>query len=131
MYDEQLISDNFGHEYNCSEDYAFSIIGGDTKDPDLLISRIREEIERRKETGLDQAAFERSRKKKIGNFLRMLNSPESIANEFTKYRFKNVDLFDMLPVYESITFDEVNQRFREHFNWNQLAISIVRSSEKS
>lgn len=131
LYDEQLISDNFGHEYNCSEDYAFSIIGGDTKDPDLLISRIREEIERRKETGLDQAAFERSRKKKIGNFLRMLNSPESIANEFTKYRFKNVDLFDMLPVYESITFDEVNQRFREHFNWNQLAISIVRSSEKS
>ena len=33
-----LISDNFGHEYNCSDDYAFSIIGGDTKDPDSLVA---------------------------------------------------------------------------------------------
>ncbi len=34
-YDEDLISDSFGHEYNSSPQYAFSVIGGDTKDPDL------------------------------------------------------------------------------------------------
>jgi predicted Zn-dependent peptidase len=129
LYDEHLISDNFGHEYNCSGDYAFSVIGGDTKDPDQLVSRIREEIERLKPTGLDVETFERSRKKKIGNFLRMLNSPESIANEFTKYQFKDIDLFEILPAYESITLDQVNKRFREHFNWDQLAVSIVRSRE--
>lgn len=28
LYDDQLISDNFGHEYNCSDGYAFSIVGG-------------------------------------------------------------------------------------------------------
>ncbi len=68
-----------------------------------LLARIREEVEKRKESGLDEVTFERSRKKKIGNFLRMMNSPESIANEFTKYRFKDIDLFDILPVYEQIT----------------------------
>ncbi|MCY9665207.1 insulinase family protein [Paenibacillus alginolyticus] len=131
LYDEQLISDNFGHEYNCSEGYAFSILGGDTKDPDQLVARIREEVEKRKDPGLDEVTFERSRKKKIGNFLRMMNSPESIANEFTKYRFKDIDLFDILPVYEQITLEEVNRRFREHFDWSRLAISIVQSGKPS
>jgi predicted Zn-dependent peptidase len=130
LYDENLISDNFGHEFNCSRDYAFSVIGGDTRDPQRLIDRIRQEIEKRKEIGLDAETFERSRKKKIGNFLRMMNSPESIANEFTKYRFHDIDLFDILPVYESLALDDVNARFREHFNWDQLAISIVQSSGK-
>jgi predicted Zn-dependent peptidase len=130
LYDEELISDNFGHEYNCSKDYAFSVIGGDTKDPEQLISRVREEVERLKINGLDLETFERGRRKKIGNFLRMLNSPESIANEFTKYRFKDIDLFDILPMYESITLEQVNERFRQHFNWGQLAASIVRSREE-
>ncbi|MNI29554.1 putative zinc protease AlbF [compost metagenome] len=129
LYDDHLISDNFGHEYNISTDYAFSMIGGDTKDPDQLVERIKQAIEQLYDSGLDEETFERSRKKKVGSFLRMLNSPESIANEFTKYRFKDIDLFDILPMYESITLEEVNARFREHFNWGQLAISIVRSSD--
>ncbi|WNR46707.1 EF-P 5-aminopentanol modification-associated protein YfmH [Paenibacillus roseipurpureus] len=131
LYDDQLISDNFGHEYNCSDGYAFSIVGGDTKDPEQLIARIREEVEKRKASGLDEVTFERSRKKKIGSFLRMMNSPESIANEYTKYRFKGIDLFDILPVYEQITLEDVNRRFREHFDWSKLAVSIVQSREQS
>lgn len=127
LYDDQLISDNFGHEYNCSDGYAFSIVGGDTKDPEQLIARIREEVEKRKTAGLDEVMFERSRKKKIGGFLRMMNSPESIANEYSKYRFKGIDLFDILPVYEQLTLNDVNLRFREHFDWSKLAVSIVQS----
>ncbi|SDC88318.1 Predicted Zn-dependent peptidase [Paenibacillus sp. UNCCL117] len=130
LYDEQLISDNFGSEYNIAEQYAFSVLGGDTKDPELLISRVQEEIDRVKQTGVSQTDFERSRKKKIGGFLRQLNSPEAIANEFTKYRFKDADLFDVLPVYEELTLEEVNSLLRAHFDWSQLAASIVRSEDQ-
>ncbi|TDF98165.1 EF-P 5-aminopentanol modification-associated protein YfmH [Paenibacillus piri] len=130
LYDEQLISDSFGSEYNIGDNYAFSAFGGDTKDPEKLISRLREEIDRVKANGVAAADFERSRKKKIGSFMRSLNSPEAIANEFTKYRFKKIDLFDVLPVYEQITIEDVNERLRHHFDWNQLAVSIVRSERK-
>jgi hypothetical protein len=44
LYDEELISDSFGHEFNSSPQYAFSAIGGDTKDPGLLLDRIKEEV---------------------------------------------------------------------------------------
>ncbi|CAG7624089.1 EF-P 5-aminopentanol modification-associated protein YfmH [Paenibacillus allorhizosphaerae] len=130
LYDEQLISDNFGSEYNIAEGYAFSVFGGDTKDPDRMISMVQEEIDKVKASGVNAADFERSKKKKIGAFLRLLNSPEAIANQFTQYRFKAIDLFDILPVYESLTIEDVNGLLKQHFNWNQMAISLVMSEAK-
>lgn len=127
LYDEKLITDSFGHEYNIAEDYAFSVLGGDTPDPERMLERVREETDRLLERGLPEEALERSRRKKIGGFLRMLNSPEAIAGEFTKYRFKGSNLFDMLSVYETITLEEANARFREHVQWEQLAVSLVTS----
>ncbi|WP_018752401.1 EF-P 5-aminopentanol modification-associated protein YfmH [Paenibacillus sanguinis] len=125
LYDADLISDSFGHEYNSNPNYAFSAIGGDTKDPDRLLAVIREEAEALLSTGFKQEDFERARKKKIGGYLRMLNSPENIAHEFTRYRFRGGDLFAVLPLYESLTLDEVNTRLREHMDWEQLAVSLV------
>ncbi|MEC0310303.1 pitrilysin family protein [Paenibacillus lautus] len=125
LYDEDLISDSFGHEYNSSPQYAFSAVGGDTKDPDQLLARIRTEVDKLKGTGFQASDFERARKKKMGGYLRMLNSPENIAHEFTRYQFRGADFFKVLPVYESITLEDVNRRLQEHVDWEQLAVSIV------
>ena len=125
LYDEDPISDSFGHEYNSSPQYAFSAIGGDTKDPDQLLARIREEVDAIVEKGFDSTDFERARKKKIGGYLRMLNSPENIAHEFTRQQFRGGDFFNMLPLYESITLEDVNLRLREHIRWDHLAVSLV------
>ncbi|WP_435921185.1 EF-P 5-aminopentanol modification-associated protein YfmH [Paenibacillus sp. DYY-L-2] len=125
LYDMDLISDSFSHEYNSSNGYAFSAIGGDTKDPERLLEVITEEIKQVTAAGFREEDFERARKKKIGGYLRMLNSPENIAHEFTRYRFRGGDLFEVLPIYESLTLEEVNARLREHIDWNQMAVSLV------
>lgn len=129
LYEQNLISDSFGHEYNSSRDYAFSVIGGDTPDPDALIEQLRMGITDQIQNGIEQSAFERSKRKKIGSYLRMLNSPESIAGEFTRYRFRDSDMFDVLAFYEDCTLEAVNERLREHFDFNQLAVSIVESAK--
>ncbi|WP_046215413.1 EF-P 5-aminopentanol modification-associated protein YfmH [Paenibacillus wulumuqiensis] len=125
LYDEDLISDDFGYDYTSTSEYAYSMIGGDTRDPKLLVQRLQEEIGKVVETGFSQEAFDRSLRKRIGNYLRLLNSPESIAHEFTRNRFKDSDFFAILPIYESLTLDDVNQRLRDHMNWEQLAVSVV------
>lgn len=130
LYDEELISDGFGFDYNCSREYAFTVIGGDTKDPERLVARIKEELTAVQNQGLSTDDFERTRKKRIGSFLRMLNSPEAIAGEFTKRLFQGMDLFDVLPVYESITFEDVQARFASMFDWNRQALNIVRSDQE-
>ncbi|ALS27614.1 zinc protease [Paenibacillus sp. 32O-W] len=128
LYDDNLISDSFGHEYNSAPDYAFSVIGGDTPDPDALLDRFREAVDRALADGLQKTSFERAKRKKIGGYLRMLNSPEAIAGEFTRYRFRDGDLFEQLALYERTTLEEANERLREHFDWNQLAVSVVAKS---
>lgn len=129
LYDQDLISDSFSYEYNSNPNYAFSAMGGDTRDPDALLELFTQEVTAIAKTGFKEADFERARKKKIGGYLRMLNSPENIAHEFTRYRFRGGDLFDVQSVYESLTLDDVNRRLREHLDWDQLAVSLVVSPE--
>lgn len=129
LYDQDLISDSFGHEYNSDPNYAFSAIGGDTRDPEEMLRVITEEVNALIKTGFKAENFERARKKKIGGYLRMMNSPENIAHEFTRYRLRGGDFFNILPLYESITLEDVNQRLRDHINWDQLAVSLVVSPE--
>jgi predicted Zn-dependent peptidase len=130
LYENDLISDSFGHEYNSSTGYAFSVIGGDTPNPDELIKQIRSAVEGILAKGIEPTAFERAKRKKIGGYLRMLNSPEAIAGEFTRYRFRDSDMFDVLDFYEKCTLEEVNERLREHFDFNQLSVSIVEQPSK-
>ncbi|CAM3360427.1 EF-P 5-aminopentanol modification-associated protein YfmH [Marinicrinis lubricantis] len=130
LYDEGLITDQFGSDYRSHPRYAFSVIGGDTKDPQKLEETIQQELSNVLKQGLSEHDFERTRKKKMGGYLRMLNSPEGIANQFTDYLFKGMDFFETLSLYESVTLDQINERMRKHFDWNRCAVSIVSSDKK-
>ncbi|GIP36878.1 peptidase [Paenibacillus sp. J31TS4] len=129
LYEEELISDSFGFDYNASQECRFSVLGGDTPDPDRLLVRFRELLEPVIASGLAAEDFERSRKKKIGGFLRMLNSTEAVANTYTTYAFRGIDLFDCLSLYGELTLEEANRRLRDHFRWDRLAVSIVSAQE--
>ncbi|MBN2984250.1 EF-P 5-aminopentanol modification-associated protein YfmH [Cohnella algarum] len=127
LYEENLISDGFGHEFNAGPGYAFSAIGGDTKDPDALVSKVTGALEAAASSGIPEAVFERARRKRIGSYLRMLNSPEAIANEFTRYRMSGGDLFELVGLYESLTLADIEARLREHVQADRLAVCVVRS----
>lgn len=127
LYDDNLISDSFGSEYNLGANYAFSVIGGETRNPEELLARLKAGLGKALQDGISSETFERSRRKKLGSFLRMMNSPESLANEFTKYAFRHMSLFDILPLYEELTVADVNARLREHFDWEAMSISVVKS----
>lgn len=131
LYDEGLIDEQFGYDYTLENGFAFSIIGGDTPDPDRLIQRVEQEIPKFVENGLSEEEFNRIKKKKIGGALRLLNSLEWIANQFTQYRFLGTDLFRMIPLLESITFEDVQQRIREYFDFDRMAVSVVTAKNRS
>ncbi|QDS33702.1 EF-P 5-aminopentanol modification-associated protein YfmH [Brevibacillus brevis] len=128
LYDSELITESFDFDYSSEQDYAYTIIGGDTPDPECLVETIKAEIEELKHNGIAQDDFERAKRKKIGNFLRSLNSVEFIANQFTSFKFNGNDLFSVVPTLESITREDVEKRLKEHFLIEQMAVSIVRSA---
>ncbi len=125
LYDENLIDDSFGYQSVEETAYAFTLVGGDTPDPDRLVSIVQEHLLRQLDGGLSGETFERVRRKKIGQWLRSLNSLEFIANQFTSYRFNGTDLFAVLPMLEQLTCEDVNRRMREHLHPEQMAVSVV------
>lgn len=126
LYDQGLIDDHFGYDYSLENGYGFSAIGGDTSDPDTLLQRIQKELPQIVERGIPDEVIERIRKKKLGGYLRSYNSPEWIANQFTRFQFNDMDLFSVIPQLEKLNSEDVNKRLKEHIDWDRFAVSIVR-----
>lgn len=125
LYMKGLINENFGAGFSSQVDYGFTIIGGDSKEPKEVKRVIHEYIEKYKKEGLDKVQFERSKKKKIGNFLKYFDSVNFIANNFTSYNFKGINVLDYLDVIKEITFEEVQERLNSHLKEEFSVISIV------
>ena len=58
---------------------------------------------------LDKEAFERTKKKHIGNFIKYFDSVTFIANNFITYKFKGINLLDYVEVMKKVTFEEVTE----------------------
>ena len=125
MYNEGFINNSFGGQYIGSKDYGHSIVGGEASKPKEVKDKIISYIEGLKEKGLDNADFERIKKKFIGNHLSEFDSMDYIANKFTSYYFNNILLTDYFESIENIKFNDVEKRFKEHFNEVNCTLSIV------
>lgn len=125
LIDEELIDQQFGWEYEITPQYGYSLLGGDTPDPQKLQERIWEFLKQIQENGLPEEWFERCRKKLMGWFVTLFDSPGQVARQFTSYTLRKADAFETLNVLESLTLDAANQRLREHFVETQYSASVV------
>ncbi|MGD6897189.1 EF-P 5-aminopentanol modification-associated protein YfmH [Bacillus infantis] len=110
LYREGLIDETFSYDYTQEQGFGFAMLGGDTSDPDQLAGTLRSMLLEAK-TGdvFSQEALDRTKKKKIGAFLRSVNSPEYIANQFTRYAFNEMDLFEVVPEIEKISLEQLKE----------------------
>jgi predicted Zn-dependent peptidase len=125
LYSDGLIDETFSYDYTEETQFGFAIVGGDTAEPDRLADELKKIMLTFREHSLPDQDLERVKKKKIGVFLRSLNSPEYIANQFTRYAFHQVSLFDIVSVLESLTCQDIEQVANECFNESQFSVCQV------
>lgn len=125
LYMKGLTNENFGSGFSSQVDYGFTIIGGDSKNPKEVKKIILEYIEKYKNEGLDRTVFERTKKKKIGNFIKYFDSVNFIANNFISYKFKGMNLLDYIDVIKEVKFEEIEERLKSHLKEEYCVISIV------
>lgn len=126
LYNEGLIDDTFSYDYTQEQGFGFAMVGGDTNDPDRLAEVLQNMLLKAKDKGvISEETLERTKKKKIGAFLRAVNSPEYIANQFTRYAFNEMDLFDVVPTLESISLDDVENVASEFICEDRFTICQV------
>jgi predicted Zn-dependent peptidase len=76
-------------------------------------------------TGLNEESLQRTIKKKIGSFLRSLNSPEYIANQFTRYAFNDMNLFDVVSVLEKLTIEDIREVAKDLISDERMTVCQV------
>ena len=124
LYNEGLIDETFSFDYTEENGFGFAMVGGDTSDPDRLADTIKRILMEAKGT-ITEESLERTKKKKIGAFLRAVNSPEYIANQFTRYAFNDMDLFDVVPTLEGITLADIDKNASELISEDQFTVCQV------
>lgn len=130
LYDGDLIDANFGFESHRQKNFAFSVIGGNSKNPDQLAEKIKEQLSKLKTYELTEASFSRMKKKKIGEILREMNSTSEMANQLTHYEMIGFDYFDVLPTLEKLTREDANQFLNRWIKDDRIAVFQVKPSNE-
>ncbi|MBW8348935.1 insulinase family protein [Bacillus sp. IITD106] len=121
-----LIDDTFQYDYTLERGFGFAYVGSDTKDPDALTERLQSILlEAKNGQYLTDEALQRAKKKRIGGFLRSMNSPEFIANQFTRYAFNGMDLFETVQVLEELHFDYIKESANQFIDENRITVCQV------
>jgi predicted Zn-dependent peptidase len=125
LYSEGLVYSDFSASFDSSANVAYTIFGGESRDPERVYDEVKQEINRLTENGPDINLFQRTKKAAIGSQIRSLNSLESICVGITGGHFRGYDAFSAADILSSITEDEITSFYREQLSPENMAISIV------
>lgn len=113
MYEKGWIDESYSYDFSLEKGFGFAMVGSDTNHPVELENAIKTVMnESEASLPFDAEKLERVKRRKIGFFLRAMNSIEFIANQFTRYKFNDMNLFDAVPVIEELTMEDVEQAMK-------------------
>lgn len=129
LYADGLVTGPIGTDITFEKEYSFIAISGESKDTELAINKIKEEIEKMKNNDMNVEEFERIRKRLTGEFIRQFNSVDKIAHMFISNIMRGVNIFDYANEYEKVTKEDVKSALNKYFDMEKMAISVVKNNE--
>lgn len=123
ILDDALIDETFSYQTVIEPTYSFSLITSATTEPDQLKQRLLDALHANYGQVKDQEGFDLLKKQFIGEYISSLNAPEYIANQYTKYYFDGVSLFELLDVIDDITLESMNETVKQRLNLEECVYS--------
>ena len=128
LTNEGLINDEFSFEYFTGDGYSAVIFDGESVNPKLVAQRIKDEVTRLKEDGINKKLFSAVRQGMYGNAIRVFNSVEGIAMQFVDCAVNDSCLFDEIKYLKSVTVDDVYKRLSLLEN-DKTVLSVITPKE--
>ncbi|SFX30516.1 Predicted Zn-dependent peptidase [Thermoactinomyces sp. DSM 45891] len=126
LYESGSLHDPLSFHYTAEWGFGFSMISGNSNNPDHVADQITETITTYQQVGLSDEEIDRAVKRRIGVVLRSLNSLDFIAKEFTRYQFNGMNFFDIVSTLESLTRHDLEAVLRDHFTPEYQTVFIIR-----
>ncbi len=125
LYEEGLVDTSFDSEADISKGYGFTLIGGESKDPETVYTRIKEHLKGLMETGIPKEDLDRARKIMLARGIRTFNSVERMGNAFIRQIFAGYDPLAISESLQQVTDEDVMERLREHFDVDNCVLSVI------
>ena len=108
LYDQGIIDDTFGYDFELQNGFNFLTFSGETNDPAQFDAAIIDGLEHWQPAVLDQDDLLATVKKEmIGRIVFMANSLEAIANRYDQRLFGAATLFDEPAIIDGLTLEDI------------------------
>ena len=124
-YEKGLIDDSFSFSYNSEDAFGFSLIGGETDRPEELAEQVLLQLHEAKKGKLKAADLERSKRKRLGKFIRSFDTPDGAAFLVMGCAQRGIDLFSVPQVISKMSAGGLERRLKGHFDERNYAVSIL------
>lgn len=129
LYDLSLINTEFDTEVMAGPSYMVTMFAGESKKPKLVAQKIKNEVERLKNEGIDRDSFLRAKKCCYGRYVDTFTSCEGTAFNLAQCHFAKEEPYSVLERLAGITLNEAQSFLRENFDVDRCALSIVAKDE--
>ena len=126
LYNEGLLMGQPDLDYEFTSDYAHVLIGGQSKNPEKIKEELLKEIQNLKNE-FDEERFERIKKKIYGDYVVEYNNISDVARMLLSDYFKNIESFDYIEQYSTVTAEFTKQILDEIFDKNKCILSVVKT----
>ena len=129
LYDKSLINTEFDTEIMAGPSYMVTMFAGESKNPRLVAEKIKEEIRRMQNEGIDRDSFVRGKKCCYGRYVDTFTSCEGTAFNMAQCHFAQEEPYSVLERLASVTLNEAQAFLRENLDLDKCALSIVAKEE--
>ncbi len=126
LYDEGLINATFGSEVFCGRDYISILLSGESRDPEKVYNRLKEEFDNILEHGIPDDVFTCAQRTVYGHYMRSYDRVTGAATALFNCHFPGVDMYEMLDIAANATPESVIERIKSTYCSENSALSVVK-----
>lgn len=126
LYEQGLIDNSFDAETESSKSYGFTLIGGESSEPEKVYAKIKEKLCEIQKTGIAPEDLSRARKVLVSGSIRMFNNVERMGNAFIRQLLAGYSPLEFSNMVAKVTDEEVMDRLRVHFDTENCVLSVVK-----
>lgn len=130
LYEDGTILAQPDLDYEFSDEYAHVLISGQSKDPQKIQDKIKKIVEEYKVRGLDAEHFNRIKKKIYGDYVVEYNSVADIGRMFLADKMKQINSFDYIEEYNSVTQEYTEEVLKNVFKTENMVMSVVKCKQE-